>query len=162
MSDTTIQPVYSKQNFPIVGIGASAGGHDAIKRLLRNVDLNSGMAYILVQHLSPTHDSLLVEQLTPETTLPIYQVEDNINIAPNTIYILPANKTLTTIDGVLRLTERDLAGTNMVIDVFFNSLAQVYTSFVRGVLLTGNGYDGTQGLKTIKEYGGITFVQNPD
>ena len=162
MSENNIHPAHTEQNFPIVGIGASAGGLDAFKRLLRHIPANSGMAYILVQHLSPTHDSLLVEILTPETNLPIYQIKDDINIAPDTIYIIPENKVLTTMDGVLKLEERDGTKRNMPIDVFFNSLAQVHKSFARGVILTGTGYDGTEGLKTIKENGGITFVQNPD
>ncbi|WP_020211634.1 CheR family methyltransferase [Flavobacterium rivuli] len=162
MSEHITQPLHTEQNFPIVGIGASAGGLDAFKRLLRHINPNSGMAYILVQHLSPTHDSLLVEILTPETVLPIYQVEDDINIAPDTIYIIPENKILTTMDGVLKLSDRDAGKRNMPIDIFFNSLADVHKSFARGVILTGTGFDGTEGLKTIKENGGITFVQNPD
>ena len=162
MSENNIQPAHTVQNFPIVGIGASAGGLDAFKILLRHIPANSGMAYILVQHLSPTHDSLLVEILTPETNLPVYQIEDDINIAPDSIYIIPENKILTTMDGVLKLSDRDAGKRNMPINIFFNSLAEVHKSFARGVVLTGTGFDGTEGLKTIKENGGITFVQNPD
>jgi two-component system CheB/CheR fusion protein len=161
MSRTVEQPKDSIQNFPIVGVGASAGGLDAFKRLLRQIRPNSGMAYILVQHLSPTHESLLTEILRSETNLPVFEIKDEINIAPDTVYIIPENKTLTAVDARLILTERDASIKNMPIDVFFTSLAEVHKSFARGVILTGTGFDGTQGLKTIKENGGTTFVQNP-
>jgi len=162
MSEHNEQPAHTIQNFPIVGIGASAGGLDVFKRLLRLLPVNSGMAYILVQHLSPTHESLLPEILAPETKLPVYEITDDINVAPDTVYIIPENKILTTVDGILKLSEREIGKRNMPIDKFFNSLAEVHKSFARGVVLTGTGFDGTEGLKTIKENGGITFVQNPD
>lgn len=157
------QPPHSTQNFPIVGIGASAGGLDAFRRLLRSIPKNSGMAYVLVQHLSPNHESLLPELLSPETELPVHEITDDINIAPDHIYIIPENKVLSVIDGRLKLDDRDLANKRpLPIDVFFNSLASVHNSFARGVVLSGTGFDGTEGLKTIKEHGGITFVQNPE
>jgi two-component system CheB/CheR fusion protein len=157
-----IEPPKSNQNFPIVGIGASAGGLDAFKRFLRSIPKESGMAFVLVQHLSPSHESLLPELLSPETVLPVHEITDEINIAPDHVYIIPENKMLITQDGHLVLESRDPSLRNKIIDRFFNSLAEVHNSFARGVILTGAGYDGTQGLLDIKEKGGTTFVQNPD
>jgi two-component system CheB/CheR fusion protein len=153
----------SSVNFPVVGIGASAGGLDAFKKLLKNVSLNSGMAYVLVQHLAPAHESLLPEILARETQIPVHEITDDISISANNIYIIPENKILTAYDGKLKLEPRELGKSiPMPIDVFFNSLADVHRGFSRGVVLSGTGYDGTIGLKTIKECGGSTFVQNPD
>lgn len=157
------QPPKSPQNFPIVGIGASAGGLDAFKEFLQAIPEDSGMAYVLVQHLAPSHESLLPKLLSKSTHLPVYEITDDINLAPDTVYIIPENKMLTTHDGVLNLTARDLSSKkNMPIDIFFNSLGEVHKSFAIGVVFSGTGYDGTQGLKRIKEEGGITYVQNPD
>jgi two-component system CheB/CheR fusion protein len=150
-------------NFPVVGIGASAGGLDAFKKLLQNVPVESGMAYVLVQHLAPAHESLLPEILARETQIPVHEITNAIDISPNNIYIIPENKILTAYDGKLKLEPRELGNsTPMPIDIFFNSLADVHHGFSRGVVLSGTGYDGTIGLKTIKERGGSTFVQNPD
>jgi len=150
-------------NFPIVGVGASAGGLDAFSRLLRSIPEKSGMAYVLVQHLAPDHDSLLPEILSRETKIPVYEIVDDIHLQPDTIYIIPENKMLTATDGRLKLTPRDNGSkVNKPIDVFFKSLAEVHKSFARGVVLSGTGYDGTDGLKIIKEYGGCTIAQAPD
>jgi len=152
----------SEINFPVVGIGASAGGLDAFKRLLQNIPEKSGMAYVLVQHLAPSYESLLPEILSRETQIPVFEATDDINLAPDNIYIIPENKMLTVYDGKLRLDPREDGGKNTAIDLFFNSLAEVHKGFSRGVILSGSGFDGTQGLKTIKERGGSTLVQNPD
>lgn len=150
-------------HFPIVGIGASAGGLDAFSRLLRSIPEKSGMAYVLVQHLAPDHDSLLPEILSRETKIPVYEIIDDIHLQPDTIYIIPENKMLTATDGRLKLTPRDNGiKVNKPIDVFFRSLAEVHKSFARGVILSGTGYDGTDGLKIIREYGGSTIAQSPD
>jgi two-component system CheB/CheR fusion protein len=150
-------------DFPVVGIGASAGGLEAFQRLLRSITPNSGMAYIVVQHLAPAHESQLPEILARETDIPVFEITDAINLAPDNIYIIPENKILTAYDGKLKLEAREKGKhLNMAIDLFFNSLAEVHKGFARGVLLSGTGYDGTLGLKTIKENGGATFVQNPE
>lgn len=157
------EPTTSIQNFPIVGIGASAGGLDAFRRLLRAIPADLGMAYVLVQHLDPTHESLLPEILTKETSLPVHEITDDIHLTPDHIYIIPENKILTATDGVLKLGPRDLAKRpNMPIDVFFTSLAEVHNTLAVGVVLSGTGSDGTLGLKAIKEYGGITFAQDQE
>lgn len=155
------QPSKTKQQFPIVGVGASAGGLDAFKKLVKAIPGDSGMAYVLVQHLDPSHESALPDILSRETNVPVHEIEDNIPLAPNHIYIIPANKILTSVDGVLKLTVRDKKAINMAIDIFFTSLAEVYGSFAVGVVLSGIASDGTEGLKAIKAYGGMTVAQDP-
>jgi two-component system CheB/CheR fusion protein len=152
-------PLKSEQNFFIVGIGASAGGLDAFKKFLKAIPLKSGMAYVLVQHLDPNHDSLLPQILSKITALPVNEVTDDIHLAPNNIYVIPENKTLTSVDGVLKLTPRTKLKTNNLIDVFFKSLAEIHKKQAVGVVLSGLGNDGTLGLKEIKAHGGITFAQ---
>ena len=154
-----LQPPATIQNFPIVGIGASAGGLDAFKRLLGAISENSGMAYVLVQHLDPTHESILPEILQRFTTIPVLEITDDIHLAPDHIYIIPSNKMLTSSDGTLKLSARDKKINNSV-DVFFNSLADVHKELAIGVVLSGLGTDGTFGLQEIKENGGITIAQD--
>jgi len=155
-------PPATVQNFPIVGIGASAGGLDAFKRLLTVISENSGMAYVVVQHLDPTHESVLPEILQRVTKIPVHEITDDIHLAPNHIYIIPSNKILTSTDGVLQLTTRDKNILNLCIDIFFKSLAEVHKEFAVGVVLSGTGSDGTLGLKAIKENGGISIVQDSE
>lgn len=164
MPDTNIdKPEHTKQDFAIVGIGASAGELDAFKKFLENLTPDSGMAYVFVQHLSPDHDSSLPKLLASQTKVPVHEIIDDINLAPDNIYIIPENKIVTTYDGVLKLSDRDPdAKPNMPVDIFFSSLAEVHKSYAIGIVLTGNGDDGSEGIKAIKENGGITFVQNPD
>ncbi len=149
--------------FPVVGIGASAGGLDAFKKLLHAIPENSGMAYVLVQHLAPNHESLLPELLQRVTTIPVVQTTDDIKVLPNHIYIIPSNKMMEANNGVLQLTPRASRPDNTLnhpIDLFFKSLAEVYQSHAIGVVLSGTATDGTKGLKAIKDYGGITFAQD--
>jgi len=150
----------SAHNFPIVGIGASAGGLDAYKKLLEAIPVDSGMAYVVVQHLNPAHESNLTEILSRITKIPIEEVTDDVKIFPNHIYVMPSGKILTSVDGVLKLTPRDSVKTNLVIDIFFTSIAVVWESMAVGVVLSGTGADGTVGLKMIKEHGGITIAQD--
>ena len=152
--------ILSSNMFPVVGIGASAGGLDAFKRLLKAIPEDSGMAYILVQHLDPAHESILVELLQRVTKIPVQEITDNVQVAPDHIYIIPSNKLLTATDGVLQLSARLPKGQrNLPIDVFFTSLAEVHQSHAIGVVLSGTATDGTLGLKAIKDQGGITFAQ---
>ena len=157
-----IENTTSSVSFPVVGIGASAGGLNAFKKFLQSIPNESGMVYVLVQHLAPAYESLLPEILSRETELPVHEITDDIKLIPNNIYIIPENNILTVYDGRLKLDQRETGGKNMAIDIFFNSLAEVHKGFARGVILSGTGFDGTQGLKTIKERGGSTFVQNPE
>ena len=151
----------SGKPFPVVGIGASAGGLDAYKRFLKSIPENSGMAYILVQHLDPSHESMLPEILAKQTAVPVIEITDNILLEANHIYILPSNKLLLATDGVLKLSPRPPKETiSRPIDYFFKSLAEVHENQAVGIVLSGTGTDGTLGIKAIKEAGGITFAQD--
>ncbi|HTI09212.1 MAG TPA: chemotaxis protein CheB [Puia sp.] len=152
--------IRSHNLFPVVGVGASAGGLEAFKRLVKAIPEDSGMAYILVQHLEPTHESMLTDLLQKVTHIPIHEITNNVRVEPNRIYIIPSNKILTATDGVLQLSPRPPRNEkNMPIDVFFTSLAEVHQSHAIGVILSGTATDGTLGLKAIKDHGGITFAQ---
>jgi two-component system, chemotaxis family, CheB/CheR fusion protein len=155
--------VKSSNLFPVVGIGASAGGLDAFKKLLKGIPQNSGMAYVLIQHLDPTHESLLPELLQKVTIVPVLEASNDISVEPDHIYIIPSNKMLTANDGVLHLQPRPAPGKNVrnfPIDLFFISLAEVHQSHSIGVVLSGTGSDGTLGLKAIRDNGGLTFAQD--
>lgn len=157
--------ILSSNLFPVVGIGASAGGLDAFKKLLKAIPENSGMAYVLVQHLDPTHESLLPELLQKVTAIPVLEITDDIKVQPDHIYIIPSNKMLLATDGILQLSPRPEKGKNqrnLPIDLFFNSLAEVHQSYAIGVVLSGTASDGTLGLKAIKEQGGLTFAQDEE
>ncbi|HTI93509.1 MAG TPA: CheR family methyltransferase [Puia sp.] len=148
--------------FSVVGVGASMGGLEAFKRLVRAIPQHSGMAYILVQHLEPTHESLLPELLQKVTDIPIEVITDHVQVKPDRIYIIPSNKMLVAVDGHLQLSPRPPKNErNMPIDVFFTSLAKVHQSRAIGVVLSGTATDGTLGLKAIREEGGFTFAQEP-
>ena len=153
----------SENLFPVVGIGASAGGLDAFKKLIKAIPENSGMAYVLVQHLDPNHESLLPEILQRITSIPVLEITDDIKVLPDHIYVIPSNKMMVATDGVLLLAPRPPKGKNernLPIDLFFASLAEVHQEHAIGVVLSGTASDGTQGLKAIKEQGGITFAQD--
>jgi two-component system CheB/CheR fusion protein len=153
--------ILSSNKFPVVGIGASAGGLDAFKRLLKAIPEDSGMAYILVQHLDPAHESILADLLQRVTKIPVQEITNNVQVVPDHIYIIPSNKLLTATDGVLQLSARlPKTQRNLPIDVLFNSLAEVHQNHAIGVVLSGNATDGTLGLKAIKDQGGITFAQD--
>ncbi|MBC7607484.1 MAG: PAS domain-containing protein, partial [Burkholderiales bacterium] len=157
-------PLTASQNlFPVVGIGASAGGLDAFKKLLKAIPENSGMAYVLVQHLDPNHESLLPEILQKVTNIPVIEIADDIKVLPDHIYVIPSNKMMVATDGVLLLAPRPVKSKNernLPIDLFFASLAEIHQEHAIGVVLSGTASDGTQGLKAIKEHGGITFAQD--
>ena len=155
----------SSNQFPVVGIGASAGGLDAFKKLLKAIPENSGMAYVLVQHLDPSHESMLPELLQKVTNIPVMEIADDIKVLPDHIYIIPSNKMMIANDGVLELSPRPAKNKNernLPIDLFFTSLAEVHQSHAIGVVLSGTASDGTLGLKAIKDHGGITFAQDEE
>ncbi|MCD0465150.1 CheR family methyltransferase [Flavobacterium sp. ENC] len=155
-------PEATRQDFPIVGIGASAGGLEAFTKFIDAIPDDSEMAYVIVQHLHPTHDSMLTELLSRVAKIPINEITDEIHLAPNNIYVIPENKMLTSFDGVLKLSPREKDTKNKAIDVFFTSLAEVHLDLAYGVLLSGSGSDGTIGLRAIKKHGGVTFAQDAD
>jgi two-component system, chemotaxis family, CheB/CheR fusion protein len=156
--------VKGDNSFPVVGIGASAGGLDAFKKLIKAIPENSGMAYVLVQHLDPNHQSFLPEILQRVTNIPVLEISDDIKVQPDHIYIIPSNKMLVASDGVLQLSPRitNKNQRNLPIDLFFASLAEVHQSHSIGIVLSGTASDGTLGLKAIKDHGGITIAQDEE
>ena len=162
----TGEPLIKSPNiFPVVGIGASAGGLDAFKKLLKAIPEDSGMAYVLVQHLDPKHESMLPELLQKVTKIPVMEIADDIKVEPNHIYVIPSNKMMVATDGVLLLAPRPAKNKNernLPIDLFFTSLAEVHQAHSIGVVLSGTASDGTLGLKAIKDHGGITFAQDEE
>ncbi len=144
-----------------MGIGASAGGIDSFKKFLGAVPEKSGMAFILVQHLSPTHESILPKILSHSTNVPVQEITDNCKIEPDHIYVIPENKMLKVTDHSLKLLPREQNTLQMPIDVFFTSLAQVHKGLAVGVVLSGTARDGTVGLREIQEQGGIAFAEHP-
>jgi two-component system CheB/CheR fusion protein len=155
------EDVESSNAFPVVGIGASAGGLEAVKELLQAIPADSGMAYVFIQHLSPTHESTLPSILEPYSKIPVLHITDNVHLEPNHFYIVPSNKLVNATDGILKLAPLDDQHRKLkVIDLFFSSLASVHQAYAVGVILSGLLADGTQGLLAIKAYGGITFAQD--
>ncbi|MFD0764646.1 chemotaxis protein CheB [Mucilaginibacter lutimaris] len=147
--------------FPVVGIGASAGGLEAIREFVQAIPEKSGMAYVFVQHLNPEHPSALAEIVGKLAKIPVKSITDDIDLDTDHFYIVPENKIVTTVDGKLKLSPLDKERhTVKVIDLFFSSLAVVHQSFAVGVVLSGTLNDGTLGLQVIKAYGGITFAQD--
>jgi PAS domain S-box-containing protein len=146
---------------PIVGIGASAGGLEALEEFLRHVPSRSGMAYVIVQHLDPTHKGAMVELLQRVASIPVVQVKDRTKVEPDCVYVIPPNKDMSLLHGVLHLMpQTSPRGLNLPIDFFFRSLAEDLQERGIGVILSGMGSDGTLGLRAIKEKGGAAFVQS--
>jgi two-component system CheB/CheR fusion protein len=149
------------RQFPIVGIGASAGGFEAFTEFLKFLPADTGMAFVLVQHLDPKHKSQLTELLARGSTVPVVEAKDNIPVAPNQAYVIPANARITIKDGRLRVLPRKEAELPpMPVDAFFRSLAAERQDRAIGIVLSGTGTDGTLGIQAIKGEGGITFAQH--
>lgn len=147
--------------FPIVGIGASAGGLEAFSELLRKLPPKTGMAFVLVQHLDPKHSSDLREILTRMTEIPVAEVSDGTVVRPDHIYVIPPDKAMTIKGGVLRLGARvQTRGQHLPIDHFLQSLAEHSADLAISVILSGTASDGTEGSRAIKAAGGITFAQD--
>jgi two-component system CheB/CheR fusion protein len=147
--------------FPIVAIGASAGGIEAITRLLEALPRDTGMAFVIVQHLSPAHESMLTEILGRTTAMPVSEAENDTPVAANHVYVIPPNRTLGFAGGMLKLTPRtESRGQARPIDDFMRSLADAHSYRSIGVVLSGSATDGTMGLEEIKAAGGITFAQD--
>ncbi len=157
------RPANSSNGFPIVGIGASAGGLEAFIQVLSNMPVDTGMAFVLVQHLDPTHPSMSVDIISRSIKLKVEEVTDGIRIKPNHVYVIPPNYNMGILEGVLKLSPRDATpGQNMTIDFFLQSLARSEKRRAIGVVLSGTGSDGTMGLWAIKAEGGVTYAQDPD
>jgi two-component system CheB/CheR fusion protein len=151
-----------KAAFPIVGIGASAGGLEALEQFLKNVPVGSGMAFVIVQHLDPTRKGVMSELLQRATSMKVVQVKDRTVVRPDCVYVIPPNKDMSLLHGVLHLLA-PLAprGLRLPIDFFLRSLAQDQQEHSVGVILSGMGSDGTLGLRAIKEAAGVVLVQEP-
>jgi two-component system CheB/CheR fusion protein len=147
----------------IVGIGASAGGLEALEKFLANIPPKTGMAYIVVQHLDPHKKTLLVSLLQRVTSLPVCQAENSVRVRPDSIYVIPPNTEISVVHHSLKLAplseERAL---RLPVDVLFSSLAGAQGERAIGVVLSGMGFDGTLGLQAIKAVGGLTVVQQPE
>lgn len=147
--------------FPIVGLGASAGGLEAITELLRALPPNPGMALVVMQHLAPSHESALPTLLGRATNLPVAEAKHNLPIQPNRVYVIPPNRAMRVAARRLKVTPRKTEQEmRMPIDQFLESLAQEEGDLAVGVILSGNGSDGTRGLLAVKAGGGITFAQD--
>ncbi len=164
-SDTpaaSAQPA-SSEACAVVGIGASAGGLEAISHLLARLPPDTGMAYVLIEHLDPKHESNLVRILAKATPMPVQESTNGMRVEPNQIYIIPRDTTMTIASGVLKLKPRgDAPGPHLPVDAFFRSLAEDRQSGAIGVILSGTGSDGTLGLEDIKAAGGITLAQDEE
>lgn len=152
-------------SFPIIGIGASAGGLEAFKKFFTNINTGaeSEMAFVLVQHLDPEHKSILVDLIKEYTQIPVYEVVDGVELQPRCVYIIPPNRDMALLHGKLHLIEPESPrGSRMAVDFFFRSLAQDQHERAIGIILSGTGTDGTSGVKAIKEEGGMVMVQTPN
>lgn len=146
----------------VIGIGASAGGLEAFTRLVNGLRPGTGLAYVLVTHLDPVHESLLPEILARTAPVPVSAAVDGVLIEADHVYVIPPGAAMTVADGHLRIVQRERArGVHTVIDGFLESLSQVHGSEAVGVILSGAGSDGSQGIEAIKERGGITLAQDP-
>ena len=152
----------AKADFPIVGIGASAGGLEALLAFLGNVPENSGLAFVIIQHMEQMRKSILAELLQSATTMKVVQVNENTSVQPDCVYVIPPNKEMSIQHRVLHLFDFIVPHTlHLPIDFFFQSLADDQQESSIGVILSGMGTDGTAGLRAIKEKGGVVFIQEP-
>ena len=161
---TKQKAVVKKQNdvFPIVGIGASAGGLEALEQFFSNLPNGSGMAFVVIQHLDPTHKGIMPELLQRITTMKVVKVTDRLKVKPECVYVIPPNTSMSVLNGALHLFEPiEIRGLRLPIDFFFSSLADDKKDKSIGIILSGMGSDGTIGLRTIKEKGGAALVQDP-
>ncbi len=150
-------------SFPIVGIGASAGGLEALEQFFANTPIDSGMAFVVIQHLDPNHAGIMPELLQRITSMKVFQAVDNLEIKPNCVFVIPPNKSLSILNGALHLFDPvESRGLRLPIDIFFRSLADDRQDKSIGIVLSGMGSDGSLGVKAIKEKDGIVLVQSPD
>jgi len=148
--------------FPIVGIGASAGGLEALEQFFGNMPKDNGMAFVVIQHLDPNHVGIMPELLQRITPMKVFQASDGLKVKPNCVYVIPPNKSLSVLNGALHLFDPvESRGLRLPVDFFFRSLAADMQGKSVGIILSGMGSDGSLGLKAIKEQNGIVLVQDP-
>ena len=147
-----------------VGIGASAGGLEAIESFFKSMPIDSGVAFIIIQHLSPDYKSLMTELLSKRTAMQVHRAEEGMRVLANNVYLIPPKKNLRIFHGKLLLTdpERDRQGLNLPIDIFFKSLAEDQGDKAIGIVLSGTGSDGTRGVRAIKEANGMVMAQSEE
>lgn len=146
-----------------VGIGASAGGLEAIETFFKEMPIDSGAAFIVVQHLSPDYKSLMTELLSKRTAMPVHRIEDGMEVKANNVYLIPPRKNLTIFQGHLLLSDQEVnRGINLPIDIFFNSLAEDQGPKAIAIELSGTGSDGARGVRAIKEADGLVMVQSEE
>ena len=149
--------------FPVVGIGASAGGLDACRKLVEALPADNGMAFILVQHLDPTHESMMVDLLSGHTSMTVQQATDGMVIERNHLYVIPPGTYLAVGEGALHLSHPQARhGARLPFDFLLHSLAEAYGDRAICVILSGTGADGSLGLKAVKENGGLSIAQDPE
>jgi len=150
-----------RDNFLVAGIGASAGGIEACSELLRQLSPDTGIAFVIVQHLDPKHESILTDLLAKTTKMPVKEVRDGMRLEPNQVYVIPPNATMAVSGRSLKISPRDEGtGTHMPIDHFMRSLADQKGNRAIGIILSGFGSDGTLGMAEIQAQGGVTFAQD--
>jgi two-component system CheB/CheR fusion protein len=145
--------------FPIVGIGASAGGLEALRQFFGALPKEPGMSFVVVQHLDPHHESILSQLIQQATAMTVEQAGDSVRIEPNTVYVIPPNRNISLFHGTIQLTPADPR--RMPIDHFFRSLAEDQAEHAICIILSGTGTDGTTGIRAVSETGGVVFVQDP-
>lgn len=151
-----------KNQFPIIGIGASAGGLEALEQFFENMPINNEMGFVVIQHLDPNHVGIMPELLQRITSMKVLQASDELKVKPNCVYVIPPNKSMSMLNGALHLFDPvETRGLRLPIDIFFRSLAEDRQDKSIGVILSGMGSDGSLGLKAIKEKNGIVLVQEP-
>jgi two-component system CheB/CheR fusion protein len=147
----------------VVGLGASAGGLNALIKFFEAMPADTGMVFVLIQHLDPTHESLSAELIGRHTSMGVVEVKEAMRIEPNRVYVIPPNRSLAISDGTLHLTQPlERRGLRVPIDFFLRSLAQDQQDGAIGIILSGTGTDGTLGIREIKAAGGIVLVQSPE
>lgn len=149
--------------FPVVAIGASAGGLEALRQLFAHLPDDTGMAFIVIQHLDPDRPSLLTAVLSGDLRMPVIEVTEGMRAEPNRVHVIPPGSDLSIAQGILTLSPRQLTRRlHLPIDSFFRALADDELATAIGIVLSGSASDGTEGLRAIKAAGGITFVQSPE
>ena len=160
-ADSPVAPASSPTHY--VAVGASAGGLEAIESFFSHMPPESGLGFVVIQHLSPDYKSLMVELLSKKTLMPVHRAEDGMRVLPNHVYLIPPKKNLTIFHGKLLLSEQDHSkGVNLPIDVFLRSLAEDQSEKAVAIILSGTGSDGARGVRAIKEYGGMVMVQSEE
>jgi two-component system, chemotaxis family, CheB/CheR fusion protein len=161
VADSKDDDLLTSTSFPVVGVGASAGGLEAFTGLLRHLPADTGMAFVFVQHLAPQHSSMLPALLARATAMPVVEVQQGMPLEPNHVYVIPPNTLMSMALGVLKLEPRpEERGAPRTIDFFLSSLAVNQKGAAIGVILSGADSDGALGLQAIREEGGIAIVQS--